>query len=67
MPTRKAAGQWLAVWLKEYCIAVKPRTLISYESAVNYRIKPALGRVRLCKLPLEFEGAAFILCILCIV
>jgi integrase len=49
-PSKMTFGQWLDVWLKEYCIAVKPRTLISYESAVNYRIKPALGHVRLCKL-----------------
>jgi hypothetical protein len=45
-PSKMTFGQWLDVWLKEYCIAVKPRTLISYESAVNYRIKPALGHVR---------------------
>lgn len=49
-PQRMLLGDWLEIWLNEYCGAVKPGTLKAYADNVNNHIKPALGAVRLCEL-----------------
>ena len=49
-PARITFGQWLTIWLEEYCGAVKPRTLELYGNTIEYRILPILGRIRLLEL-----------------
>jgi len=49
-PTRLTVGAWLDIWLQDYNKEVKPRTLALYAGQCNYRIKPALGAVRLSEL-----------------
>lgn len=49
-PSKLTVGQWLDIWLDEYLGGVKPRTVDSYTTTVNVRIKPALGAIRLSSL-----------------
>lgn len=46
-PAKLTFGQWLAIWLDEYCEAIKPRTKTLYKNTIEYRIQPFLGAVRL--------------------
>jgi integrase len=49
-PSRLLFGAWLDIWLDEYNINVKPRTLLEYKGQCNYRIKPFLGSIKLALL-----------------
>jgi integrase len=49
-PSRLTLNAWLDIWLSEYNKDVKPRTLLEYKGQCNYRIKPALGAVKLTSL-----------------
>ena len=49
-PQRMPLGEWLEIWLSEYCGAIKAGTLKAYRDNVKNHIKPALGAVRLCEL-----------------
>lgn len=49
-PQRMPLGDWLEIWLNEYCGAIKAGTLKAYADNVKNHIKPALGAVRLCEL-----------------
>lgn len=49
-PAKTTFGQWLSIWLEQYCTAIKPRTLSLYKSTIEYRIRPFLGSVRLFEL-----------------
>ena len=42
-PSKMTVEQWLNVWLKEYCVDVKPRTLDKYRSTINNHLIPHLG------------------------
>lgn len=56
-PEKITFGQWLSIWLEEYCGAVKPRTRELYQNTVEYRIRPFLGGVRLVSLsPVMLQG-----------
>lgn len=46
-PTQITMGQWLTIWLNEYCKAIKPRTKALYQSTVEYRISPYIGAIKL--------------------
>ena len=45
-----AFGQWLTIWLDEFCGAIKPRTKTLYRNTIEYRIKPYLGHISLSKI-----------------
>lgn len=47
-PQKMPLGQWLDIWLNEYCGAIKTGTLKSYGDNVKNHIKPDLGALRLC-------------------
>ena len=49
-PVKLSLGEWMEIWLGEYCGGVKLRTLKSYESTAKYRIIPFLGAIPLAKL-----------------
>ena len=49
-PSKLTFGNWLKIWLDEYCVSIKPRTKSLYENCIEYRIKPFLGSVKLQKL-----------------
>ena len=49
-PEKVTVSQWLDMWLKSYCINLKPRTLALYKATIANRIKPNLGAVKLRKL-----------------
>lgn len=49
-PSKITFGQWLTIWLTQYCGAVKPRTKLLYENTIEYRIRPFLGPMRLLEL-----------------
>lgn len=56
-PEKITFGQWLTVWLDEYCAAIKPRTKELYKNTVEYRIRPFLGAVQLSALsPVMLQG-----------
>lgn len=46
-PQRMSVGEWLDEWVSTYCANLKPKTLCSYRSQINNRIKPYIGGVRL--------------------
>lgn len=46
-PSKMTVGQWLNVWIDDYCVDVKPRTLDKYRSTINNRLIPYLGRIKL--------------------
>ena len=43
-------GDWLDVWLDNYCGHIKPGTLVQYRGYVKNHIKPELGCVKLSAL-----------------
>ena len=50
-PSKLTVEQWLDIWLKEYVTnAVKPLTVVSYQSMYSNYIKPAFGAVKLSEL-----------------
>lgn len=49
-PQRMQLGEWLEIWLTEYCGAIKPGTLKCYADVVRNHIAPALGKTRLSEL-----------------
>ena len=49
-PQKITLGEWLCIWLEQYCGAVKPRTLTLYHSTVEYRVAPFLGALPLSRL-----------------
>lgn len=49
-PQRMPLGQWLNLWLEEYCIDTKERTRNTYRSEVETHIIPRLGSVPICEL-----------------
>lgn len=49
-PNKMPLKKWLDEWLNEYCADVKERTRNTYKSAIDTRIAPKLGAVRLCDL-----------------
>lgn len=49
-PQKMPLGEWLDVWLGEYCGGIKAGTLKCYSDTVKNHIKPGLGAVRLCEL-----------------
>ena len=49
-PQKMPLGEWLDIWLGEYCGAIKAGTLKTYGDNVKNLIKPALGAVKLCEL-----------------
>ena len=49
-PQRMPLKEWLDIWLKDYCGAIKPGTLKAYSDCVRIHIVPALGASPLCEL-----------------
>ena len=49
-PSRTTVGKWLDIWLAEYNKEIKARSLALYKGQIDYRIKPALGAVKLSAL-----------------
>lgn len=49
-PCNLTMAQWLEVWLSEYCVDVKPRTLDKYRSVVRVHLIPQFGKVKLSAL-----------------
>ena len=49
-PVKMTVSQWLDVWLTDYCISVKPRTLVEYKNTVENHFKPAIGKIQLSEL-----------------
>ena len=47
VPSKMTFGEWLDIWMAEYLGGVKPRTAATYKSAIETRIKPGLGAIRL--------------------
>lgn len=48
-PNRITVGEWMDVWLRDYCSHVRPGTLRGYTSRIA-RIKNAVGHIRLAAL-----------------
>jgi integrase len=49
-PSRITVGEWLDIWLKDYCTDTKYLTDEKYECVCRVHIKPALGAIKLSKL-----------------
>lgn len=49
-PAKITFGEWLVVWIDEYCAGLKPRTRALYKNSIDARILPELGAVRLLSL-----------------
>lgn len=49
-PSKMTLGEWLDLWLAEYCNAIKYASKLKYEVCCRVHIKPALGAVKLSKL-----------------
>lgn len=49
-PSKLSVEQWLNMWLEDYCVDVKPRTLDKYRSTVKVRLVPHLGKIKLSDL-----------------
>lgn len=49
-PSKLKVADWLGIWLDEYTLDIKPRSLESYQQLVKNHIIPALGNVRLTAL-----------------
>ena len=49
-PCKMTVGEWMDIWSKEYLSNVKHRTVDSYLTTINHRIKPGLGATRLDQL-----------------
>lgn len=46
-PNRLTVGEWLDVWLSDYCTHVRPTTLDNYETNIRLHIKPVIGALKL--------------------
>lgn len=49
-PSKMTLGAWLDIWVAEYPGNIKERTLNEYKGQIEYRIKPAIGKVKLSAL-----------------
>lgn len=49
-PAKMTVSQWLDIWLVDYCVNVKPRTLVEYKNTVENHFKPAIGKIQLSDL-----------------
>lgn len=49
-PAKMLLGEWLDLWLSEYCNDIKYSSKLKYDVCVRVHIKPALGAVKLSKL-----------------
>ena len=49
-PSKATLGEWIDIWLAEYCSHVKYQTKKSYKSQCETHIKPALGAIPLASL-----------------
>lgn len=49
-PSSLTVGQWLEIWIKDYVVNVKPRTLEAYHCQIKNHIQPELGTIVLEKL-----------------
>ncbi len=49
-PVKITLGEWLDIWMKDYCSDKKYQTVKHYKAQCNTHIKPALGAVKLSKL-----------------
>ena len=55
-PCRMTLGQWLDIWLADFCGDKKYLTLKTYRAQVNTHIKPALGALKISELtPKEIQ------------
>ncbi len=55
-PCRMTLGQWLDIWLADFCGDKKFLTLKTYRAQVNTHIKPALGALKISELtPKEIQ------------
>lgn len=52
-PSRSTLGQWIDIWLDQYCGDVKYQTLKHYRAQCETHIKPALGAIKLADLSTE--------------
>lgn len=46
-PSKSTLGEWIDIWLKEYCVHLKYQAKKSYAAQCNTHIKPSLGAVPL--------------------
>jgi integrase len=49
-PVKMTLSSWLDIWISEYSGHLKPSTKVSYQGKLDYRIKPALGSLRLSEI-----------------
>lgn len=49
-PTRMTLGEWLDIWISDFLVSAKPRTIEGYKANCKNHIKPALGAIRLSEL-----------------
>lgn len=49
-PSKLTVSEWMDMWIADYLVDVKPRTLDSYKTTVQIHIKPALGAIKLSAL-----------------
>lgn len=49
-PTKLSLAEWLDMWITDYLVDIKPRTLNSYKTTIRVHIKPALGAIKLAAL-----------------
>lgn len=48
--TGLTVAAWLEIWLRDYCLSIKPTTRGKYASEVRLHLVPALGTIHLTKL-----------------
>ena len=46
-PKKMKLSAWLETWLQEYCVEVKPSTVVQYRAYVKNHINPSIGDIRL--------------------
>lgn len=49
-PNRLTVGQWLDIWITDYCTHATGRTIETYKFVIEKRLKPAFGRIKLTDL-----------------
>ena len=49
-PSKLTVSEWMDMWIADYLVDVKPRTLDSYKTTVKVHINPAIGSIKLCSL-----------------
>ena len=49
-PSRLEVGEWLNVWLNDYCVDLKPGTISLYRRHIRNYLAPYIGAVKLCEL-----------------